>query len=128
MIRDAYRRLLEVLARRYPYLFGGKRVGISIAPGWLAIVERLRAQIDAVLDPAEKGRVRVVQIKEKLGGLRFYWDSRPMPSDGFVTGSLMGTQQHQRGDGSQAAAVAACHCWMASALKVRRVRREVRWR
>lgn len=101
MTRAAYRRRVKALSRRYPYLFGATPLGISIAPGWLAIVARLCARIDAVLDPAEKSRVRIVQIKEKLGGLRVYWDSRPTPP---------GTDESDTavpGRGERAASVAA---------------------
>lgn len=50
----------------------------SVGPGWAALINDLWDQIDRDNLP-----VRVVQVKEKFGGLRFYYDwLGGKPSDG----------------------------------------------
>jgi hypothetical protein len=75
---------------RYGYMFAGQTVGwrdrsheenlewaIDAMPGWLDIVGRLIADIDAMLPDTLKrpdGRAfHIVQVKEKFGTLRFYF-------------------------------------------------------
>ena len=44
--------------------------GVSTNPGWYPLVEKLLLDIRAL--PKDDGLVRINQIKEKFGGLRFY--------------------------------------------------------
>lgn len=87
----------STLISRYPYMFAGGLVGfqkdprdeqleyaIRIEPGWFDIVEKLCADIDALL-PGEVKRLdgrgfHIRQIKQKFGTLRFYWDIDIGPS------------------------------------------------
>ena len=65
---------LDHLVTRYPRLFRDGPLSNSHLPeGWVAIVDRLCGQIDALLDDAAVKHFRVRQIKEKFGALRFYW-------------------------------------------------------
>ena len=63
------------LVDRFPRLFHGKppEVPSSIPRGWVPLVTRLLEDIDAMLDDAQAKRFRVLQVKEKFAGLRFYW-------------------------------------------------------
>jgi hypothetical protein len=72
--------LLERLAAAYPYMFrrmNGRedffRFNPAIGAGWFDIFERLCAAINEALTAAQKKRFRIVQVKEKFGGLRVYW-------------------------------------------------------
>ena len=57
------------IKRRYPAMFEGiERYNFSCGEGWRPILEGLCASIAAMNLP----ELRVVQIKEKFGGLRFY--------------------------------------------------------
>ncbi len=61
-------RLFEMHARRT-----GALAGLSTCDaGWRDLLERACARIEAGLE--EGGAFRVLQIKEKFGALRFYWD------------------------------------------------------
>lgn len=57
--------LTERLAARSPY-----RLWIECGDGWLDLIDRLDRDL-AEIDPD----YRVAQVKEKFGGLRFYFDS-----------------------------------------------------
>lgn len=53
---------------------------MEIGSGWFDLVYTLCKRIDSYLDwanrqDANSGYIRVIQIKSKLGGLRFYYDS-----------------------------------------------------
>ncbi len=68
------------LVEDFPRLFsslknGGLQYGLSCGDGWFQLVYDLCKSIDAEIEKAsEKDRpdYRVLQIKEKFGGLRFY--------------------------------------------------------
>lgn len=87
---DAFAKKME---EAYPAMFENPYGGFCIGPGWWPIVEQLCGQIDAYTKwknntraallkenphnhpvPDEVTQVRVAQIKEKFGGLRFYYD------------------------------------------------------
>lgn len=68
---------MQQLRERYPYQFARLfAYGLSVEPGWLGIIESTCTQIDAVLEAGNVPRQTFSwnQIKEKLGGLRMYWD------------------------------------------------------
>ena len=53
--------------------------GFGVKDGWFDLVDKLCADIQTRIDTEKKKnpkyeQVRVVQVKEKLGGLRFYTD------------------------------------------------------
>jgi hypothetical protein len=63
----------DALRGRYPYL-----PDLQHQAGWLALVERLMQSIQ--LAGFEPKHHRVIQVKEKLGTLRFYVDLKNMPT------------------------------------------------
>ena len=68
---------VQALRDRYPYQFARTfEYGLSIETGWITIIESACAQIDLALEEgnARKQNFSWLQIKEKLGSLRMYWD------------------------------------------------------
>jgi len=78
---------IPALIQRFPRLFHGRapQCWSAIPPGWLALVSDLCAAIDGMLDDAQAERFEVVQIKEKLARLRFYFR---LSADGAAPPSL----------------------------------------
>ena len=68
---DSHERLKRLVAA-HPLLFEGFFMGRSSLPsGWYDLVDRLCTDIEAVLGPAGCEGFAVLQLKEKLAGLRF---------------------------------------------------------
>lgn len=63
------------LVARFPRLFHGEHPAVMshLEPGWSQIVWDLCVEIDGLLDDDAAPQFRVMQIKEKFAGLRFYW-------------------------------------------------------
>lgn len=57
---------------RYPYMFAGKNIGISIPRGWISIFGKLCDDIDELLGSDKRG-FHWTQCKEKFGSARWYW-------------------------------------------------------
>jgi hypothetical protein len=85
MMIEEYDVFAERMEQQYPKIFEGRYGGFSCGSGWYPILEKLCANIQSHIDwkneQFEKyGRgeavpqVVVAQIKEKFGGLRFYYD------------------------------------------------------
>ena len=86
MTENDYDKFVENLHSRYPKIFTEQYGGVAVGPGWWPIIESLCAQIQSHLDhrnglakqyPDQHNpvtQVTVAQIKEKFGGLRFYYD------------------------------------------------------
>lgn len=81
----------EVFAKnmeeRFPKMFARSYGGFAVGSGWYPILEKLCANIQSHIDWKEKQgnavpQVVVAQIKEKFGGLRFYYDG----GDEYVSG------------------------------------------
>jgi hypothetical protein len=79
---DVFAKRME---ERYPKIFEGRYGGFSCGPGWYPILEKLCANIQSHIDwkneqfeKYSRGeavpQVVAAQIKEKFGGLRFYYD------------------------------------------------------
>ena len=79
----------------YPKMYGGKYGGFSVGAGWWPIIEALSRQIQSHIDWANEQKekysrgngceqVVVVQVKEKFGGLRFYYNGGDDIVDGMV--------------------------------------------
>ena len=47
--------------------------------GWRSLLENLFADFDIVLQGTPGATVRIIQIKEKLGGIRFYFAATGIP-------------------------------------------------
>lgn len=65
---------LSELVVTHPRLFRGNQpvVASDLPTGWFHIVDALCRDIEALLE-SEPDRLEVTQIKEKFGGLRFYY-------------------------------------------------------
>ena len=78
-------RMLE----RFPKIFAEPYGGFCVDEGWWPILESLCGQIQHHLDWKNRQsevvvQVKVAQIKEKFGGLRFYYDGGDDGIDGMV--------------------------------------------
>ena len=83
---DAFVRRMET---EYPNMFFEPYGGFAISEGWWLIIERLCANIQHHLKWKNKEsevvpQVVVRQIKEKFGGLRFYYDGGDDEISGMV--------------------------------------------
>jgi hypothetical protein len=61
------------LETRLPYMFQGNHLGIGICKGWYPIFSKLCQEIDLVMGDNKQG-FHWVQVKEKFGAARFYWE------------------------------------------------------
>src|SRR3546814_1306800 len=66
---------LNALPAAYPRLFtrGDLPWGFEVGDGWCQLIETLCARLDAILTQAPGATMTVMQVKEKFGGLRFYY-------------------------------------------------------
>ena len=83
---DAFAKRME---ERFPKMLEGKYGGFSVDEGWWPILESLCANIQSHIDWKNKQseivpQVTVAQIKEKFGGLRFYYDGGDDTINGMV--------------------------------------------
>lgn len=83
---DAFEKRMK---QRFPKMFSQPYGGFAVGPGWWPIIESLCGQIQHYLDWKNKQsevvpQVTVAQIKEKFGGLRFYYDGGDDVVDGMV--------------------------------------------
>lgn len=66
------------LKTRFPYMFAGENIGFSFFRGWFPLFSKLCEDIDALLGE-DKGGFHWVQLKEKFGYARFYWEMPGYP-------------------------------------------------
>lgn len=91
---DAYEKFQKDLENRFPKMFSERYGGIEIGPGWWPIIESLCVQIQGRIDLRDRQlesktgekipQVVVQQIKEKFGGLRFYYNGGDDYIDGLT--------------------------------------------
>ena len=89
---DRYEVFAKRMEEKYPKMFAGKYGGFAIGEGWWPIIESLCANIQSHTDWWNKNRetrpvveqVVVEQIKEKFGGLRFYYSGGDDKIQGMV--------------------------------------------
>jgi hypothetical protein len=107
---DAFAKRME---EEYPAMFVGAYGGFAVGKGWWPIIEVLCANIQQHIDWANRKeqvvpQVVVAQIKEKFGGLRFYYDGGDEQVHGMVriaeawanhTCETCGERGKQRGGG-----------------------------
>jgi hypothetical protein len=83
----------EVFAKKmeesFPKMFANKYGGFAVGAGWYPILETLCANIQSHIDWRVKqgqdiAQVEVEQIKEKFGGLRFYYSGGDDEISGMV--------------------------------------------
>jgi hypothetical protein len=92
MIKEDYETFQNRMHLKYPQIFNGAYGGFAIDRGWWPIIESLCANIQSHTDWWNKNRetrpvveqVVVTQIKEKFGGLRFYYDGGDDKIQGMV--------------------------------------------
>ena len=83
---DAFAKQME---ERFPKIFAEPYGGFACGEGWWPILEALCGQIQHHIDWKNKQgnvvhQVTVAQIKEKFGGLRFYYSGGDEAIDGMV--------------------------------------------
>jgi hypothetical protein len=89
---DRYEVFAKQMEEKYPKMFANPYGGFAIGEGWWPIIESLCANIQSHTDWWNKNRetrpvveqVVVAQIKEKFGGLRFYYDGGDDQISGMV--------------------------------------------
>ena len=86
---EKYEEFEKHMKERFPKMFSQPYGGFAVGPGWWPILESLCANIQHYSDCKEKQgnfipQVTVEQIKEKFGGLRFYYIGGDDVVDGMV--------------------------------------------
>jgi hypothetical protein len=89
---EQYDEFAERMEQKYPKMFSQPYGGFAIGSGWWPIIEALCSNIQHYLDWINKNhekhpvveQVVVAQIKEKFGGLRFYYDGGDAEISGMV--------------------------------------------
>ena len=92
---EEYEAFAKKMEETYPKMFSNPYGGFAVGPGWWPIIEALCSQIhhhvtwkNEQRDKYSRGNgcpeVTVAQIKEKFGGLRFYYDGGDDTVDGMV--------------------------------------------
>jgi hypothetical protein len=87
-----YDEFAKRMEEKYPKMFAGQYGGFAVGTGWWPIIETLCANIQSYTDWWNKNRetrpvveqVVVEQIKEKFGGLRFYYTGGDDQISGMV--------------------------------------------
>ena len=101
---EEYDKFVAKLEGKYPEMFANPYGGVAVGQGWWEIIEFLCGHIDSYTKwknntrealmknnpykhkiPDEVEQVAVMQIKEKFGGLRFYYDGGDDYVRGLVT-------------------------------------------
>jgi len=99
---NEYEVFVKSMEEKYPKMLDGKYGGFAIGKGWWIIVDKLMSQIQWHIDNSVKNnkwdlendktdvrpiipQVTVAQIKEKFGGLRFYYDGGDEYIHGLVS-------------------------------------------
>jgi hypothetical protein len=95
-----YEEFEKRMVEAYPKMFAEPYGGFAVGPGWWTVIESLCSQIQHHIDWKNKqsevvAQVTVNQIKEKFGGLRFYYSG----GDEYISGLV-----------SMAESWAACSC------------------
>jgi hypothetical protein len=87
-----YDEFVKRIEERFPNMFSKRYGGIAVGAGWWPIIESLCANIQSRIDWWNKNheknpvieQVVVEQIKEKFGGLRFYYQGGDDEISGMV--------------------------------------------
>jgi hypothetical protein len=84
-----YEQFAKNMEERFPKMFAGKYGGFAVGAGWWPILEHLCHNIQSHIDWKNKQgqtvpQVTVEQIKEKFGGLRFYYQGGDDEISGMV--------------------------------------------
>lgn len=84
-----YEKFAKDMEQTYPKMFAGKYGGFAVGTGWYPILKILCSNIQSHIDWKVKqghdiAQVEVNQIKEKFGGLRFYYSGGDESISGMV--------------------------------------------
>lgn len=84
-----YETFAKRMEKSYPKMYSGKYGGFAVGKGWYPIIERLSSNIQQHIEWANREsevveQVVVEQIKEKFGGLRFYYQGGDEQIHGMV--------------------------------------------
>jgi hypothetical protein len=84
-----YEKFAKHMEERFPKMLGGRYGGFAVGAGWYPILETLCTNIQSHIDwRVKQGKdcpqVIVEQIKEKFGGLRFYYQGGDDEISGMV--------------------------------------------
>jgi len=84
-----YEQFAERMEKSYPKMYAGKHGGFAVGKGWYPIIERLSSNIQQHIEWKNREsevvpQVIVEQIKEKFGGLRFYYQGGDEQVAGMV--------------------------------------------
>ncbi len=86
---EKYDAFVKHMEQRFPKMFETPYGGFCCGEGWWPILEKLCSNIQSHIDWKNKQseivpQVTVAQIKEKFGGLRFYYDGGDDHINGMV--------------------------------------------
>ena len=86
---EKYEAFVKQMEETFPKMFSNPYGGFAVGEGWWPILEKLCDNIQRHIDWKEKQgkdcpQVVVEQIKEKFGGLRFYYQGGDEYIDGLV--------------------------------------------
>lgn len=92
---EEYEIFSKSMEERFPKMFANKYGGFAVGKGWYPILEALCANIQSHIDWKQEQKekynrgegctqVAVMQIKEKFGGLRFYYEGGDDEIGGMV--------------------------------------------
>jgi hypothetical protein len=86
---NEYENFAKNMEEKFPLMFANKYGGFAVGAGWYSIIESLCSNIQQHIDWREKQnnpipQVVVEQIKEKFGGLRFYYQGGDEQIHGMV--------------------------------------------
>jgi hypothetical protein len=70
---------------KYPRIFVEHDFGTNVGAGWWELLEDAFIKIEAVLDENPSMFFKTRQIKEKFGGLRFYYDMGQIEGDSSMS-------------------------------------------
>ena len=92
---------IDALVARFPRLFHDRqpRVWSDLPQGWIELADQLFADLNSIIDDDAAKRFEVVQIKEKLAGLRVYWE---LGKEQTTVMDVIGTGSVQRVDAGPA--------------------------
>jgi hypothetical protein len=76
--------LADLLRRRHPLIFAGKRGGIMCGDGWFDLIDVLCERLQFWTDHNRAPQVVVSQVKEKWGELSFYNQGSNQEQDGMI--------------------------------------------
>ena len=84
-----YETFAQRLEKSYPKMYAGKYGGFAVGKGWWPIIESLSENIQQHIEFANRTekvcpQVVVEQVKEKFGGLRFYYQGGDEQIHGMV--------------------------------------------